>query len=131
MPVTTTTEAPPGSRKAQRAVKSPLTHNPAALRQARHAKGLSQRQLAQLVGCTASHVSDLEQATRDAHPRLLARIATALDCPTENLKRVRATRRCALACGYVFDPPWDGTTPMHLVGESWCPGGRQPCVTVP
>lgn len=124
--------APRGSKKAGRAPKRPLHHNPAAVRQARQARGLTQQQLAEKTGRGDTHISEIENGSRDARAELLDLIARVLDCPVEQLRAVGQLRPAGplhgcTACELTFDPPWNGITPLHLAGDDWCAGGGQQC----
>lgn len=57
------------------------------IRQARIARGMSQRQLAQLVGVDPSYISLIERGQRTPSPQLLAAIAEALGLRPEELLR--------------------------------------------
>jgi transcriptional regulator with XRE-family HTH domain len=61
----------------------------ANVRKLRHAKGVSQEELALDAGMKRSYVSDLERGTRNPSVRALGRLAEALDVePSELLKAV-------------------------------------------
>jgi transcriptional regulator with XRE-family HTH domain len=68
-------KSPRGARK------SPLDHDPAALRYALDKSGLSQVELAAAINRSEGLVSELLRGTRNAHPALLLKIAHALNCP--------------------------------------------------
>jgi DNA-binding XRE family transcriptional regulator len=100
-------------RTLERAPARPLNHNPAAVREAREARGLTQAQLAAVIGCTNTYVSEIEGGTRDARVDLLERIAAALDAPVELLERPRAWEHCP-QCGHHYEPRADARMPVHL-----------------
>jgi transcriptional regulator with XRE-family HTH domain len=80
MPATTKTRAP----------KRPLDHDPAAVTWARKAKGWTQALLAEQIGISPSHMSEIEKGDRNATPALLIKIAQQLNCPVSMLERKRA-----------------------------------------
>ena len=102
--------------KELRAPKRPLNHNPAAVRQAREARGLTQRELAELTGRRHTHISEIENATRDARPELLQRIAEALDVNVELLESACPRTACS-GCGYRFIAQDSNRIPLHLNGS--------------
>jgi transcriptional regulator with XRE-family HTH domain len=69
--------------------KTPLDHDPEAVVWARKAKGATQAWLANAIGVSAGHMSEIESGTRNAHPALLKKIAEALNCPVSVLERKR------------------------------------------
>jgi transcriptional regulator with XRE-family HTH domain len=78
----------PTDRRAA-AAKSPLDHDPEAVTWARKSVGWTQAALAQEVGISPGHMSEIEAGTRNARPDLLNRIAKALNCPRSVLERKR------------------------------------------
>lgn len=76
---------PPGGRR-----RRPLNHEPRAVIYAREKAGLTQDQLAERCGISQQLVSKIETGTRNATPRVLARIAEALNCPVVVLEAKRA-----------------------------------------
>jgi transcriptional regulator with XRE-family HTH domain len=46
---------------------------------------LTQEDLAETAGCSRSHVSRIENGVHIPHPKLLRRIATAIDCEYDRL----------------------------------------------
>lgn len=71
--------------------KSPLTHDPAALRYALANSGLTQRQLAEKIKKSESLVSEMLRGTRNATPDVLKRIAGELNCPLVVIQAKLAT----------------------------------------
>lgn len=67
-------------RKAprNRGADSPITRQ-------RMARGLTQAQLAEAVGCLQKDISRYEHGTRNPKPQILAKLAKALDCKMEDL----------------------------------------------
>ena len=55
------------------------------MKKARKAAGLTQADLAQRLGCSQAHVSDVERGTAAASPKLAAEIAKALGIPEEQI----------------------------------------------
>lgn len=101
----------------------PLNHNPAAVREARIARGLTQPELGDKVGRKAAYICEIEAGSRDARPELLALIAAALDVPYTHLERPRERSQCE--CGYAFEVRDDNRTPLHLLAdETFCPVGQ-------
>ncbi|GAA4439772.1 helix-turn-helix domain-containing protein [Phytohabitans houttuyneae] len=70
--------------------KTPFDHNPEAVAWAMDAKGWTQKALAEAVGISPSHMSEIVGGTRNAPPHLLKRLADALNCPVTLLERKRA-----------------------------------------
>lgn len=70
--------------------KAPFDHEPEAVAWARGAKGWTQAALAQEIGISPSHMSEIEGGTRNAPPHLLIKLAQALNCPVSVLERKRA-----------------------------------------
>jgi transcriptional regulator with XRE-family HTH domain len=112
--------------KALRRPKGPLHQDPVAVRQARHARGLTQTDVAESAGVTIAHLSEIEGGTRNARPELLGRIAEALGCPVEKLQRQR--HLTCHGCGHGYDPQPNYRVPLHTLPESdeWCPAGGKP-----
>lgn len=69
--------------------KDPLDHDPASVRDAREAAGLTRTALAKQVGKSLSLISEIESGTRNATPEVLLMLATALGCPLADLQRKR------------------------------------------
>lgn len=102
----------------------PLNHNPAAVREARLARGLTQAALGAKVGRSYTYISEIETGDRDARPELLELIAEALGAPYSHLERPRRRSRCT-ECEYVFETRDDGRTPLHLLADdTFCPAGQ-------
>lgn len=72
-----------------RAPKRPLDHDPESVAWARRAVGATQRWLAETVGISPGHMSEIEAGTRNAPPHLLNKMARALNCPRSVLERKR------------------------------------------
>jgi DNA-binding XRE family transcriptional regulator len=62
-------------------------HEPEAVRYARRRSGLTQTQLAKLVGCGQPLISDIEAGRRNATPEMLIKLAKAMNCPVVVLER--------------------------------------------
>lgn len=69
--------------------KTPLAHDPEALRWARDAKRWTQAELAKAVGISPGYLCMIEAGDRSAPPRLLDKLAAALNCPVSILERKR------------------------------------------
>lgn len=61
------------------------TQDPRRLQRRRIEAGLNQRELADRAGIHRSHMSWLERGKRGASPRVLKRLAEALDCTVADL----------------------------------------------
>lgn len=77
------------AKQSRKPPKTPLDHDPEAVTWARQAKGWTQAALAQAIGISASHMSEIEAGSRNATPRLLILLAEALNCPVSVLERKR------------------------------------------
>lgn len=66
-----------------------LNHEPQAVTFARQKAGLTQAQLAELVGISRSLMNEIEKGWRSATPERLLAIAKALNCPVVFLERKR------------------------------------------
>lgn len=66
-----------------------LYHSPEALQWALDKSGLKQYELAEAVGKSKGHISDLLSGRRSAPPSLLNQIAEALNCPVVALEAKR------------------------------------------
>lgn len=112
--------------KDARRPKEPLNQDPVAVRQARHARGMTQAELAKQAGTSVPHLSEVEGGTRNAKPALLARLADALGVAVEKLERKR--RLTCPSCGHGYDPQPNYLVPLHTLPDSdeWCPTGGQP-----
>lgn len=55
------------------------------LREARTKKGLSQKELADIVNVTGSMITQIERGTKQATAPLIADLAAALDCTANDL----------------------------------------------
>lgn len=64
----------------------------------REEKGISQKALAEAANISAPFLYDLENDNRNAKPETLARIALALDCKVEELRKEDDIRDAARAC---------------------------------
>jgi len=69
--------------------KSPLTHDPEAVRWARTSVGFTQTRLAAEAGISLGLMNDIEHGRRNATPAVLNRLAEALNCPRSVLERKR------------------------------------------
>lgn len=77
------------SSRSRTARKSPFDHEPEAVKYAREQAGLTRAALADAVGCAPSLITEIENGTRNAHPAMIIRLATALNCPRVVLERKR------------------------------------------
>lgn len=78
------------STRSRSARKSPLDHDPEALRWAlKSVPGATQSWLADEIGISAGHMSEVLSGSRNAPPHLLTKIAVALNCPRSVLERKR------------------------------------------
>lgn len=66
-----------------------LNHEPKAVTFARERAGLTQAQLAELVGISRPLMNEIEKGWRSATPERLLAIAKALNCPVVFLERKR------------------------------------------
>lgn len=69
--------------------KSPLDHEPEAVKYARSQSGLTQQQLADACGVSKSLITEIENGTRNATSAMLNKLAEALNCPRVVLERKR------------------------------------------
>jgi DNA-binding XRE family transcriptional regulator len=67
--------------------RSPVDHDPEALRWARERAGWRQGHLATAVGISRSLMSEAEKGTRGLSPAVLAKVAVVLGCPVTALER--------------------------------------------
>ncbi|MEU1761360.1 helix-turn-helix transcriptional regulator [Micromonospora sp. NPDC005652] len=111
-------------RSRSRKPKSPLHHNPVALRQAREAAGIKQATLAGAIGRSPGFLSELESGQRGASPETLTRLAKALNIDVAQLER-RKSHRCP-DCAHRFDLPASGLIPLHQIPATgqWCTRGN-------
>lgn len=68
------------SKKRPRQVGQ-LDHDPESLVWARKAAGFTQKQLAEALGISTGHMSEIESGTRNLTPVNLAKAAKLLKCP--------------------------------------------------
>jgi len=69
--------------------KSPLRHDPEAVRWARESVGFTQARLAAEVGISFQLMSDIENGRRSATAATLNNLARALNCPRSVIERKR------------------------------------------
>jgi transcriptional regulator with XRE-family HTH domain len=69
--------------------KEPRDHEAAAVRWAREQSGLTQTQLASMLGVSLSLICQIESGKRNATPAMIRRLAEALNCPRVVLERKR------------------------------------------
>lgn len=81
----------PNATRRQTA-RTPLDHDPAALRRRRVALGRTQVEVAAAVDISPGHLSELEGGTRNPSAPLLARLADALQCEIADLMPTQAGR---------------------------------------
>lgn len=65
--------------------KSPRMRNESKLARVRIARGLTQMQLAEMVGCAQEEISRWERGTHAMGAQRLAQIARALECRIEDI----------------------------------------------
>ena len=65
--------------------KSPRKTNDSTLSRLRIARGLTQSQLAEMVGCTGKDISRWEHGARHPSTRSLIKLATELNCTVDDL----------------------------------------------
>lgn len=70
-----------GERTAQLRRSGQLDHDPESLVWARKQAGFTQSDVANLLGISAGHMSQIESGQRNLTPRNLAKLAEALRCP--------------------------------------------------
>lgn len=75
------TKLPRGHRK------SPLDHEPEALRYALKKSGMTQAAFAEALDISPGHLSEMLKGTRNAKPALLQQMAVILNCPVVVLER--------------------------------------------
>lgn len=113
-----------GSRRPRR----PLHQEPAAVRQAREARKMTQAALAKRARVSPGYMSEIESGQRNAPPKTLGRIAAALKIDVAMLERRRPLQCPEDGCPFRFDPQENNLVPLHPVEGSedqWCPGGLQ------
>lgn len=81
----------------ERRVPRNLNHEPAAVTWAREKSGLTRQQVAELLGCAPSLITEIEQGKRNLTPARLIRLAEILNCPVVVLERKRQVRPAAAA----------------------------------
>lgn len=70
-----------GEQTARPRRKSPLTHDPESLAWAIKVSGATQAQLAEQLGISKGHMSEIVNGTRGLTPAKLRRTAQLLGCP--------------------------------------------------
>lgn len=89
----------------------------ASLRAVRRARGISQQELAQLAGVTASAMSQAERAERGLSLATLVRLSTALGCTLDDLLRGEDPELYRI--GRRDEDPYGSTEPiMNLLGDA-------------
>jgi transcriptional regulator with XRE-family HTH domain len=84
-------------RSTRKPPKYPLDHEPEAVKYARDKAGLTQQQLADLVGVSRTLITEIENGTRNATPIVIAKLATAMNCPRVILERKREPKTATSA----------------------------------
>lgn len=69
---------------------TPRKTNDSLIARLRIERGLTQAQLAEMVGCHPRHISRWENRSQFPGSRYLARLAEALDCSTDDILRDQA-----------------------------------------
>lgn len=69
--------------------KSPLHHDPAAVKRAREWSGMSKVDVQRATGWSLSLVSEIESGTRNCTPTKLRQLADVFNCPVSMLERKR------------------------------------------
>lgn len=72
--------------------KTPVDHDPAALKWARERAGWRQAPLARELGISPSLLCEAEKGTRGLHPRIKNKLAEILNCPVTVLERKAGLR---------------------------------------
>lgn len=67
--------------------KTPVDHDPEALKWARERAGWRQAALAREVGISPSTLCEAERGTRGLHPHTKNKLATVLNCPVTVFER--------------------------------------------
>jgi transcriptional regulator with XRE-family HTH domain len=80
----------------RRKPRSPLDHKPDEVRKARERTGLTRTEVARQLGVSLSLISEIEKGTRNATPAMILRLADALDCEPDSLRRRRLGARQAM-----------------------------------
>lgn len=65
--------------------RTPLDHDPGAVRRRRVELGLTQAAVAAAAGISAGHLSEIENGTRNPSPPVLSALAEVLECSTTDL----------------------------------------------
>lgn len=113
-----------GAKKPRYKPTKPLNQNPAAIREAREAREMTQGELAAAVGRSHTYISEIEKGDRDARPELLTAIADALGVAYERLERPREREQCT-QCEHIYETHPDGHVPLHLGADGeFCDNGR-------
>lgn len=76
---------PATAQSVRRSIRPGALHDRVAIRRQRYAAGLSVTDLARMAGIAKSHLSEIENGTRAPSPKVLKRIAVALDVKTESI----------------------------------------------
>lgn len=100
-------------RQRAKSEERPHNHNPAAVREARVARGMTQAELAEKLGLSHNYICGIESGARNARPELLQNIAAALGASYELLASARTWSDCP-ACGHRYEPGSDARIPLHL-----------------
>lgn len=98
-------------------MKYELTDLTATLKAAREAKGLSQRELGQLVGAPQSHISKIENGRVDLRVTSLIEIARALDMELTIVPRRSLSAIKSIAQGTVHRPTETARNPTAIQKE--------------
>ncbi len=72
--------------------KTPVAHDPQALRWAREQAGWRQAPLARELGISPSTLCEAEKGTRGLHPMTIKKIAAVLNCPVTVFARTATDR---------------------------------------
>jgi transcriptional regulator with XRE-family HTH domain len=73
----------------ERKVPRKLNHEPEAVTWAREKSGLTRQEVAALLECAPSLITEIEQGTRNLTPARLLKLAEILNCPVVVLERKR------------------------------------------
>lgn len=73
----------------ERRVPKKLNHEPEAVTWAREKSGLTRQQVADLMECAPSLITEIEQGKRNLTPANLIKLAGILNCPVVVLERKR------------------------------------------
>lgn len=109
-------------RPSRNPPKSPLDHEPEAVKYARNQAGLTMQQLADRCGVSKSLIVEIENGTRNATPPMIRKLAEALNCPRVILERKREPQATTATPGRV-QPVRHEERPARAEDVPELPGG--------